>query len=338
MGRMTRQIRGNSRRVAAAMFIVAATSSAGMITVPAAAAPSASPALAPQATSASRQYVAVARSGSTQRLHLVDRVSGKVVRTLASARVDGNGEAFADADLAADGSVYAVVRTRSGGQYGWQLVRYSAGRATTILPYVTSVEASPNGRQLAVTVVSPDGNRDGKGLEALRIVSPAGKVVRTLTSTAFPVDRQGNPQYETGGLRVQGWMNAGTLVVRTGCCSDSNVHLVRADVPRSPRTWPTFDGEEDAMALGAKGTSVLVARPWMTGDGRVTPFRRAGVEVAWLSAKRPRGVVVQRLKGENVTTETAADALVKKYGATPLFVSAKKFPYRGSGKVVAAHV
>lgn len=338
---MTRHVRGDSRRVAAAALVAAATPLA-MIVPSASATASTTTSAAASTTSAtaavpvSRQYVAVSRSGSTFRLQLVDRRSGAVLRTLSSAKAVAGESPFLDADLAADGSVYAVVASPRRPQVGFgsPLVRYRASRATTLAQYVTSVEASPDGRTLAVMVDSPDGDGDGKGLEALRLLSTSGRVVRTLDSFAFPVDKKtGTPLYETGGRQVQGWVGSSMIALRTGCCSESDLHLVRADRATRPTTWPTFEGQDEAMAIGTRGSSALVVRP-VYKEYAPNSYVRAGLEVAWLNTKRPKGQIVQRLTGQNLEVTTSAATLNRRHGATPLYTAPGTLPYKGSGRVI----
>lgn len=286
--------------------------------------------------SASSQYVAVTTSKGVERLQLVNRATGRVVSTLASAKVGSDGQAFGDADLAADGSVYAVRYGKA--PYGTTLVRFARGRATTIARYVTSVKASPNGRELAVTVVSPDANKDGRGTQALRILTPAGKLVRTLNTTTFPVDKNGIPMMETGTTWVSGWAGRSTLVLGSGCCSESNVHLVRADVPRSARAWVTLPGSDDTAAIGVRGTSVLVGRQRDTGDGHKVPLRKVGFDMLWLSSKTPKGALAGRVNDADHSLTQIASGLNKRYGATPLVVGPTTFPFKGAGTVLRAYI
>lgn len=283
-----------------------------------------------------RWYAAVTTKGATQSLSIVNRSTGAVVKTLATAKVGPDEDHFTDVDLTADGTVYTV-QSRGSGFYGTALVRYSPGkRPVTLRPYVTSVEASPDGRTLAVTVLSPDGDRDGKGLEALRILSTDGRTLRTLTTLPFPVGRDGLPQVETRGLAVYGWLGSTSVIVRSGCCAESDVSVVSTSKATPLNRWATFVSEEDAMAIGVKGSSVLVAAPrWVESYGT---WSRVGIDAVWMSAARPKGTVAQQLTGESLSTADVADRLNARFGATPLFVSPKRFPYKGPGTVVRAAV
>ncbi len=107
------------------------------------------------------------------------------------------------------------------------------------LTYVTSVRPSPDGKTLAYTIVSPDGDGDGRGLEALRVRNVAAGQTKTLARWAFRVNPDdGSPEAETGGLQVKGWLDGGQLVVRKGCCDDGQIAIVSAKTPSNMNRWP----------------------------------------------------------------------------------------------------
>lgn len=294
------------------------------------------------ATQAAGVYAAVVARGSTHTLTLVNRSTGKVVRTLASARAYDWQQPFAYVDVAPDGSVWAVVRKTSPNTYlpyASTLVHYTGGKAVNVLPYVTSVRLSPNGKQLAITVLSPDGNKDGKGTQALRIATPSGKVLRTLSATQFPVDKNGDPTVEVGGLRVSGWLNPSTLIVGDGCCDGGSVALASASRPSPATKWPTLFGDGSTRAIGTIGDkTVLVARNRWKGDGQKVPLSVVGVEAVTMSAARPRGSVVAYFPDENPSQDAYVDRFVARAKAKPLAIGTKRYPYKGTGKVVAAYL
>lgn len=169
-------------------------------------------------------------------------------------------------------------------------------------------------------------------------VLPPGKLIRTLSSYPFAVDaKTGNPQIDLPGPYVQAWANSTTLITNSGCCSESDIHLVPTTAPSRPSSWPTVDGTEDATAIGVRHSSVLVVRPWDV-KGADNIYRRGGMQVLWRNSARPRGQVIKRIPGENVYADKISDSLNRTYGATPVNITPKTFPYKGTGTVVAAAV
>lgn len=345
---------GPTRRIAiAALAATALPVGAGLVCLApaAAAAPaagSASPtssAAAPGAvgsSSAPGLYAAVTSRGSTRSLHLVDRRTGRVQRTVATVPASDIVEPFADVDVAPDGSVWAVVRTVRQGAYlpyATVLKHYVGRRSVDVLRYATSVRLSPDGRQLAVTVLSPDGDGDGKGSESLRIVTTSGKVLRTLSTLKFPVDAQGNPTLEVGGQHVSGWLTPRTLIVGNGCCDSGSVSLVPAGKASAPNTWPTYDGDGSTQAIGTIGTgTVLIGARLEVGDGVKVPIQTVGVQALTMTATRPRGRQLFIVRDDRGDLGAHVDAFVARAKAAPLVIGTKRFPYKGSGRVVAAYL
>lgn len=311
---------------------------------PSAAAPSSSqPASQPVSAPAARVdrsstvYAAVASSGTRRTLQLVSRRTGKVVKVLASGRASDWQEPFRDVDVASDGSVWAVVVDRRlPGQYGTVLVRYDAAGAHRVLPYATSVRVSPSARTVAVTVLSPDGDGDGRGLEAVRVIRRDGRLVKTLVAQPFPVGSDGSPQAEVGGMNVAGWVSEAQLAVGSGCCDSGGVSIVSATAPT--RRPVTFWGNGGTRAIGVRGSAVLVQRPREAGNGNTVPFHLVALDGYWVSRARPAGVRVIAIPGEDLDPSRYVDAMNRRAGATPWVVGAKRFPYRGTGRVVAAYV
>ena len=287
-------------------------------------------------------YAAVVARGATHTLVVADQRTGTVVRTLATAQATDIQEPFEDVDLAPDGSVWAVVRATAKGRYlpyASSLKHYVGRKAVTVLPYVTSVRLSPNGRQLAITVLSPDGNKDGKGTQALRIATTSGTVLRTLSTVSFPVDKDGNPTVEIGGQRVAGWLTDRTLVVGDGCCDSGSVSLVSALAPSKATRWPTFSGTGSTRAIGTIGSgTVLVADRLDIGDGVKVPFQTVGVRAVTMTAARPRGRQVQAVRDPDADVTRYIDRFVARAKAKPLAIGPKRFPYKGTGTVRAAYL
>ena len=287
-------------------------------------------------------YVAVVRSGTRRHLQTVSRSSGKVLRTVATIRgvKSGDPEPIMDADLAPDGSVWAVVVDRRLPEwYQWSLVRYVGTKVTTRVPYVTSVRVSPDSTRLAVTVFSPDGDGDGYGLQAVRLLRPNGKTVSTLAANKFPVDRtHGYATVEGNGWSVRGWLGSTDLILAGGCCDSGSVSIVPTGKAVRPQAWPTFTGSGDTTALGTKGANILVTRSRRVGAGtEADPVRRVGMDVYWMNKKKPKGTFYGFYKGESTGVDKIAEPLLKKTGASPVWLSTRHFPYKGSGTVLAAY-
>lgn len=342
---------GPSRRVVLAALAATALPlgiSAAAPSGPASAAPhptartTAHPTSQASTAAAPAAYAAVVARGTSHSLTLVDRSTGKVVRTLATARADDWQHPFGSVDVAPDGSVWAVVRASRPNTYRpyatW-LVHYTRGKAVRVLPYVTSVRVSPNGRQLAITVLSPDGNKDGKGTQSLRIATTSSKVLRTLSAISFPVDKNGMPTVEIGGQKVAGWLNPSTLVVGDGCCDSADVAIVSALKPTDNMKWPRFCADHSATAIGTIGAkTVLVAANRFSGDGQKVPLQLVGMNAVTMTAARPSGKVVISVRDADPTVDRYVGRFVARTKATPLVISTKRFPYKGTGKVVAAYL
>lgn len=305
-------------------------------------APASAPVRTARTASTSRAattYVAVVAKGTTRTLVLVSRSSGKVVRTLGSEKATDIWEPFRDVDLAPDGTVWAVVQqTRPFTPYGTMLRQYTGTRVRNVLPYATSVRASADSRQLAVTVLSPDGNHDGKGTQSLRVITPRGKVVRTLASMTFPVDTRGWPTVEVGGLHVSGWLNPAQLVVGDGCCDSGSSAVVPALKPSRYGSWPAKNGDGSLQAIGIiNSKTYLVGGLHWSGTGQANdPLRATGVDAFAVTATRPNGRLVASVTKADANLIDYVDTLVARAKAVPWLISTKRFPYRGTGTVVRA--
>ncbi len=326
-----------------ARTLVASLVAAVLVLAGAGAVSTASPA-APSAPAASRvkvkdAYVAVTAEGTLRSLRLVDNRNGAVVRTLATQRMSGWEEPFRAVDLAPDGTVWASVLDSSLPQYfNYRLRQYTSTGMRSVLPYVTSVQMSPDGSKLAVTMLEPDLNRDGKATSALRLVTPSGRTIKTLASTTFPVDKQGLPMVEIGALAVRGWLDPNTLIVTDGCCDSGVVSLVSATTPTSMPRWPTFEGDGNTMALGtnAARTEVLVTRSRESGDGIKVPITRVGIDFYWISKAKPAGRLATTVKGADLDVNDLITPILLQTKATPVIYAPNWFRYRGPGRVISA--
>lgn len=291
--------------------------------------------VAPPSAATSGRYLAVTRSGRTEQLRLVSRSTGATIRTLLTAHLGDRDSTILDADLAPDGDTAWVVRAGGDGTYEGVLWRIKGTKSTLVQRYVRSVRLSPDGRKLAVTVLSPDGpDADRAGTQSVRLIDAATlKPTTTLGSWSFPVDRAGLPTVEVGALRVFGWLGSTRLVLGDGCCDSGEVSIVSATAKTALLSRPQFGGDHNTIALSHQGTNVFVTRArWRDTEPepqgydvfRITPTNHKGVRVFYYPTRKEAIEVV--------------DALVAKTGATPYVVGSARYPYKGPGAVVAAYL
>ncbi|MCH8614032.1 hypothetical protein [Arsenicicoccus dermatophilus] len=265
------------------LIAAAALTAGGVLGSPAAVAAPAAPAAAAVRPSVTTSYLAATHTGRTARLQLVDRRTGVVTRTLATAVMKGANNPFTDAGIAPDGTVWAV--SRQGGPYSSTLLRIKDGRVNTVMPYVASARISPDGTRLAVTVLSPDVNHDGRGTRSVRVGSVTGRGMRTIAQETFPVDAQGQPAVEYQVPHVQTWLGNHHLALWHGCCDDGNVSVISADRVSTPSAWPGRNGDASTEVVGVRGDTAVVPVAVTDRDG--SPVR---YDVYHLSPAHPRGV------------------------------------------------
>lgn len=278
-------------------------------------------------------YAAVTAGGGREYLRLVDTRTGRVTATLASAKAPARGY-FLDIDLAPDGSVYAVTHDASlHPSYQTRLRRYTTKGAQALQPYILTVKVAPDGKTLATTALSPDGDGDGFGLEALRVSNLKGIKIRDLMTQKVGVWKKGTPNVtpgspalNAGGTRVLGWLPGGNIAVDWGCCDSGASWVVSSTRANQSSAIPprrALSGTWGTTIVGYKGASVLQLH--MDDDYRTL--------VRWGTTKNYYGKVV----GRPATIDwNLKNDLARKYGATPLRPSPKTFPYRGPGKVLQA--
>ncbi|MFN8052694.1 MAG: hypothetical protein U0Q22_14700 [Acidimicrobiales bacterium] len=197
-----------------------------------------------------------------------------------------------DAELASDGTVYVVERTdrtedalnRPGGTH---LVRIDrAGAVSTVKANVTGSELSPDGTRMAVVILSPDGNGDGKGTQAIRVIDLATGATDTLRSNDVALDDSGQITQEISGVDIVGWTtDQSALIVEDGCCDSGSVTVVPAHSAGagSPESWPTISGDHATYALGTDpGGKIIVQRSTFLGDGVNVPMQLDGIEIVTL--------------------------------------------------------
>lgn len=283
------------------------------------------------AAAASRVYAAVTKSNGREYLRLVDTKTGRVTATLASVKPPPFGY-FKDIDLAPDGSVYAVTHDGSlPSSYQTRLRRYTTKGSTPLQQYILTVKVAPDGKTLATTALSPDGDGDGYGLESLRISSLKGTKMRDLMTDKVGVwpkgsPYAGHPAVSAGGTRVLGWLPGGNLAVDWGCCDGGGSWISSSTRKNQSTSMPPnrmLRGTFGTTIIGYKGASVLQLQ--MDEDHRPV--------VRWGTAKNYQGKIVAR---PGSVDWNRVEALARKHGATPLRPSPKTFPYRGAGSVLQA--
>lgn len=315
--------------VTAAVMCAGAAVAASPMAPEASAAPTAT-----TAASASKVYAAVAKAGGREYLRLVDTRSGRVTKTLGSGKVTVFGHYFYDIDLAPDGSVYAVTADSSlKNSYQTRLRRYTGKGVQNLQPYITTVKVAPDGRSLATTALSPDGDGDGYALEALRTATLKGVKVRDLMTWKVPVWGKGtfspgSPVVNAGGTRVLGWLPGSRLAVDWSCCDSGSSWIVPTNRKNQATTLPprnirTLEGTAGTTIIGYKGRSVLQIQSDDDHIGRVR----------WGTSTNYLGKIVGNA-GENFYDR--GYEIARKYGATPLRISPRTYPYKGAGTVTQA--
>lgn len=314
-----------------AAALVGGTAVAGPATTPASSA-SAPARVAAAAPVWQTHYLVASHQGRTARLSVVDRRTGAVQRTIATAPMLADGlTPFGDATFARDGSVYAV--TRGAGTYSSKLIRIAGGRTTLVMPYAVAARVSPDGTRLAVTVMSPDVDRDRKGTGSVRVGSVTGRGgFRTLASSTFPVDRAGEPATEVALPMVHTWSGNHHLVVSRGCCDYNAVSVISADRPARMATWPKVEGTAQTypVARYADG-SVLVPRNVDVGRGtEADPVRTVRYDLLRVSPARPRGVKVGAVASD-AKVDANLGAFIRRTSGEALVPWVTSLRYRGPG-------
>lgn len=290
----------------------------------------------PAAVKVADTYAAITANGSTHYLRLVSKSTGKVLATLGSGRTESPGfpqSYFSSVDLARDGSVYAVAPDRTlHPSYQWSLYRYTTKGVTKLQPFIASAQESPDGKRLATTVISPDGDGDGFGLLALRIADKKGKGTQTLMSAKLAVWKDGSPAIGPGAPEVVGWLPNGDLAMSNGCCDGGWAWVASSTRPTpTSQGWlvprrGSLRGNWGTTIIGYKGAQALGVQ-WDNESGTS--------RARWMTKTGPTGKFVRTVKAAPLN---AAETLNKGAGATPLQVSPRRFPYRGPGKVVGAYL
>ena len=128
---------------------------------------------------------------------------------------------------------------------------------------------------MAVAILSPDGNGDGKGTEALRIVDVRTQATRTLASVDLPLDASGAVSSEIDEFVVEDWLPSGAgVVLRTFCCDSGAVLVAPADGSAPIEKWPAVRGYSATFALGfdPSGQVLVQTHGDMSTDGS-TPIQ-----------------------------------------------------------------
>lgn len=317
--------------IAAALTMGAGAASAAPVgagDTTSAAAPAHASASAGRTDVARTSYLAATHSGGTAYLRLVDRATGAVTRTITSAPMHRDSP-FGDATVAPDGAVWAVVGDST---FRTRLVRITGGRTTTVLPYATDVALSPDGRRVAVTVVSPDADGDGQGTASVR-VGPAdlSSPPRTIGQTTFPVGTDGKPSAEIAAPRVDTWLGNDRLVVSRGCCGDNAVTVLpasgRTDLLRAP------SAETPSPVARYGDDAVLTVRDvYRAPDAPQGAEQLVGHDLVRVSAAEPRGTTVGHVP-HGPGWEAGVASYLRRTHATVLDPQNAGLPYRGPGSV-----
>lgn len=209
------------------------------------------------------------RAAGTVVVELADRVTGAVIRTVEERpAVAGSQSPFLDMDLAPDGTVYLAVLGDNPEWVGQLMIVAPDGTERTSLPFVRSVRLSPDGRSLAVVVVSPDGDGDGLGLQAVRVLDIDSERITTVFSTPLDIGPDGTADGGTAWYRIESWSPDGQAVIVTEeCCDFSNLFVVRTD-GSSAGALPRVDGDAAALlGFDPAGRYIVERRPFNDAGG-----------------------------------------------------------------------
>lgn len=316
----------------AATAVVAAATSVG-----APSAHAATPSARTTAAAATNRTAVTAYLVTTTRgtLQLVDRGTGRVLRTVATAP---RGWSYTDATIAPDGSVWAV--RRGAGFFDSMLVHVVGARATEVARYATSVRVSPNGSQVAYTRVTPAPRGSRSASSAVVVADARGTHPRVLASAALPVDAAGRPAVQPVTAQVSTWVGNATLALSGGCCDSGAVALVPTRPYRArplgggmPDTRTiTGDGATRPVAVRADG-SLVVPVAVERGRGTVAdPVRVVALDLYAVTTARPLGVKIGRVNAP-YGDEGALRTWVRRTGARAVDGSVAALPYQGSGLV-----
>ena len=225
---------------------------------------------------------------------------GDIVRTQMLGGTDP--ENIRDVAISPSGEIAAVMRMRDTGtaDYDADLFVYESatGNGELVAHYATSVTFSPDGKKIAYTVVSPDGDGDGRGLAAVRTMPAVGGKATTVYSETFTVAPNGVPTQETGGQQVKAWVG-GRIVLAWGCCGDQETTLLPATT--KTRTLKAVNG----WPIGQnKHGSVLVRSEMWEGTNEST---LVGVRYQRLNQSGAL-ITLREVRDTNAPYDRAADA------------------------------
>ncbi|MCH8613526.1 hypothetical protein [Arsenicicoccus dermatophilus] len=267
-----------------------------------------------------RSYLVATHVGRTARLQLVSRATGAVTATLATAPMTGGRNPLQGASIAPDGSVLVVKEGRT--PYDGQLLRIRGGRVTALMTGVQAAKVSPDGRRLAVTRLSPDTDRDGRGTASLQVGPVSGTGMRPIAEETFPVRGGGLPAHDQAIPMVRTWLGNHDMAVAWGVEDNGNVAVVSADRPSTMRSWPRVSGDSSTDVAGVVGSIAVVP-----------VYVKNGYDMVHVSPARPRGVKVAHLRFTRDSV-TPVKSYLRKIGAAPVDATYARLPYRATKGVV----
>ncbi|WP_409483505.1 hypothetical protein [Arsenicicoccus dermatophilus] len=265
-------------------------------------------------------YLVATHVGRTARLQLVSRATGAVTATLATTPMTGGPNPFQGASIAPDGSVLVVKEGRT--PYDGKLLRIRGAQVTTLMSRVQAAKVSPDGRRLAVTLLSPDTDRDGRGTASLQVGPLSGTGMRTIAEEPFPVGRGGLPTDDQASPMVRTWLGNHHVAVAWGGGDDGNVAVVPADRPSSRQSWPRVSGDSSTDVAGVVGSTAVVP-----------VYAKNGYDMVHVSPTRPRGVKVAHLRFTRDAV-TPVKNYLRKVGAAPVDATYARLRYRATTGVV----
>lgn len=280
------------------------------------------------------RYVALTTQSGRQYLRLVNRRTGAVIRTLASAPTPASfgDRAFTSVDLLRDGTVFFVRQgagkafAANGPVYGKVLYRANpAGRVVVFMKSVPVAKVSADGRSLALTQVTHPAKARYQ-LQRVRFGSVSGGKFTTRRETRIPTDSNGVATVELATPWVNTWVGNGAILLSQGCCGESSYQIMQ----KTGRSRNVLSGGESEVLGLTRRNEALIFTEW----AQAKPYKQIGYRVFKVGATT-RATVVWSTKTDFAHAKEAA---IKATRPVPFEYPAKTYPYRGKDKVLASYI
>ncbi len=301
---------------------------------PPAATPAATQRTAPLGTTS---YVALTTRSGREYLRLVNRRTGTIIRTIASAPVrrDDN-RAFEAVSLLRNGTVFFVrpgtgrTYAANGPIYGNVLYRANpASRVARVMKGVQTAQVSPDERSLAVTQATHRAKARYMR-QTIRIGSVRGGTFATTYETRLPTDPTGASNNELAMPWVETWVGQRTVLFSRGCCADYTYRVLRKD--GSSRF--VLNGSDESRVLGqTRQNEALIFTDWVQRKNDGT-YNHLGYRVVKVGSSG-RDKVVWSAKNGLDNPEAAAITATRPVTSV---IPPGTYPYAGKDKVIEGYI